>query len=458
MWAAALKTAGQTPARDTQGPRGYPIVGVLPYVRKDPLRFFLSVSQTYGDVIPLALGTERVFLINHPDHLHHILQGNAKNYRKSKFSKRLSPMLGDGILICDGDVWKRQRNASRPAFSANSLSSMCSEMVLATDAMLQRWSSRYRDGDIIDVSIEMMHLTLDITLRSLFGTRLGAAEFKRTYQAVTEFLRVADRGLWSPIYMPVSVPTPGNRRYRKAIDDVNDIVDEILRQRRSMPEGKEDLLQYLISEYGTGTDARRDLRDVIVSMLFASHETTAAGLTWTCHLLSKHPAITRRMSEEIGGVLSARHPEFSDHAKLPFTKAVFEEAIRLYPPLWSTSRDAIEDDQLGDVRIPAGATVVMCIYAIQRSPRYWDNPEGFDPERFLAGNNKQRIRCSYLPFGDGPRTCLGSRFAVMEAVTVLSMLIQRYRLDMVPGHPVEPDPMITLRPRFGMPMRLRRIS
>ena len=199
------------------------------------------------------------------------------------------------------------------------------------------------------------------------------------------------------------------------------------------------------------------MRDQVISVITAGHQTTAIALTWVFYLLSKTPAVERRFHEEIDRVLGGRRPNLSDLDSLVYTRAVFEETMRLYPPVWTMSRVAAADDEIGSLKIPAGTSVMLSPYAVHRHPRYWDNPEGFDPERFLETNDVARVRYSYLPFGGGTRTCMGARFATMEAVIALSMLVQRYRLEMVPGHPVEPDPMVTLRPRYGMKMRLKKI-
>jgi cytochrome P450 len=446
---------GTAPAHHARAPRGHFLLGVLPQVRRDPLNFFLRVAQEYGQVVPIDLGPQRVFLVNDAALIEHVLQTNAANYQKSKLFKRLAPMLGDGLITSDGEIWRRQRRTSQPAFGGRALAAMQLHMVEATRDLLRRWDAQWVKRAPVDVAAEMNHLALDIALRSLFGIRLDRDDFARVYAAVTEFLRIVDRHIWSPLFVPIGVPTPRNVRYRRAVAEIEDVFTKIIARRRLEPERDDDLLGFLLREYGASPDDERLLRDLVISVLLAAHETTAASLSWTWYLLSTHPAVAERVIDEITDNLVGRDPGLDDLARLPYTRAAYEESLRLYPPIWTFSRDAIGDDRLGDTRIDKGATLMICIYTMQHDPRYWENPEGFDPTRFLSTAEGSRPRYAYFPFGGGPRTCIGARFAVLEAMTVLAIIAQAYRLELVPGQCVEPDPMITLRPRNGIWMKLR---
>jgi cytochrome P450 len=439
-------------------PRSLPLVGMLPQVRRDPLNFFLRVSQNCGPVVPIALGPQIVYLVNDPALIEHVLQGNAANYRKSKLFKRLAPMLGDGLITSDGEIWRRQRRTSQPAFSGKALAAMQAQMVQATRDMLGRWDRAWLDQEPVDIAQEMMHLSLDIALRSLFGIRLASDDFAKIYGAVTTFLEIVDRHIWSPFFVPIAVPTPRNLRYRRAVADIESVFSRIIDQRRREPDRDDDLLGYLLKEYGSSSEDAKLLRDLVISVLLAAHETTASSLAWTWYLLSLHPAVEHRIASEASALLDGRAPKFDDLGGLSYTRAAYEECLRLFPPIWTFSRDAIEADRLGETAIPADATLMICIYTMHRHPRLWDNPEGFDPERFVTEFEGARPRYAYFPFGGGPRTCIGARFAQLEALTVIATVIQAYRLELVPGQRVEPHPMITLRPRHGIWMNLRPAS
>jgi cytochrome P450 len=443
--------------RKEAGPRGFPLVGVLPFVRRDPLKFFVRVAREYGDVVPLRFGRERILMINRPEFIGHILQTNYGNYRKSKFYDELKPMLGEGFLTSEGDLWLQQRRMAQPAFNGSSLAVACDEMVSATNEMLAKWREYREQRTSFDVSVEMMHLTINIAARTLFGTRLSEHEANTAYQALTLILREAEHHIWSLLRIPLTVPTARNRAFRKAIRNIEGIFREIVAKRRGQPAPRNDLLSMILEVYGNESDGAdlRMLRDLVISILMAGHETTAAALAWTCYLLSSHPMVERRVYDEVVGVLGDRDPTFADLQRLEYTRAVFEEALRLYPPVWTMSRRAVEADRVGEFDIPAGSTIMLCIYAVHRDPRFWPNPERFDPERFLPNATPEPPRYAYFPFGGGPRICIASRFAIMEALIVLASMIKKFKVELVPGHRIEPEPMITLRPRFGVHVNLQ---
>jgi cytochrome P450 len=321
--------------------------------------------------------------------------------------------------------------------------------------MLGRWDRAWLDQEPVDIAQEMMHLSLDIALRSLFGIRLDSGDFAKIYSAVTTFLEIVDRHIWSPFFVPIAVPTPRNLRYRRAVEDIEAVFSRIIDRRRREPERDDDLLGYLLKEYGAAAGDAKLLRDLVISVLLAAHETTASSLAWTWYLLSLHPAVENKVADEAASRLDGRAPAFGELGDLPYTRAAYEECLRLFPPIWTFSRDAVAADRLGETAIPAGATLMICIYTMHRHPRLWANPEGFDPERFMIEREGERPRYAYFPFGGGPRTCIGARFAQLEALTVISTVTQAYRLELVPGQRIEPHPMITLRPRNGIWMTLR---
>ncbi len=436
------------------GPRTRPLVGNLLDIKRDPLRFFLEVSQAYGDVVPIQMGRERVLMINSPDYIKQILQDNYPNYRKSDFYAKLRPIFGDGIFLSEGDVWRQQRQAVQPAFHKEMIEKLASEVDSTVGDLLRRWHSKYGDGESFDVSPEMMRVTLDVVLRALFDVRLGN-EADAVHDALTVILTEVERRIWSLTKIGEYLPTKRKRSFQRAMSTLDDFVNRIVERRRGDSTPHNDLLSMLLDRYGEPRDAQM-LRDQIMSMVLAGHETTAGALSWSWYLLSKNPSVERRLKEEVGTVLGDRPPTIADLPRLSFARMVFEESMRLYPPVWTISRTALNDDVIGGVQVKAGTTVMLCPYAIHRSPRYWENPEGFDPERFSPDRSKLRHPYAYFPFGGGPRACIGKQFALTEGPLVLAGVMQSYRLEIVSGHPVEPVPMITMRSREGIRMTLRR--
>lgn len=454
---AATAAPDLPPARKVPGPRGFPLIGVLPQVRRDPLNFFVQVAREYGDVVRLAVGPERLLMVNRPEYIEHILQTNFRNYRKSKYYDRLKPMLGEGFLTSEGDLWLSQRRLAQPAFNGPALAAVADEMVVATGEMLHRWHGHCRQEASFDVAVEMMHLTINIAARTLFSTPLTESEADTACEALTLILREAERQIWSLFRIPSAVPTARNRNFKDAIQNIEGLFHDILNKHRHQPVPKRDLLSMILEVYGNERDSEsfRMLRDLVVSILMAGHETTAAALGWTFYLLATHPEVERRVYAEVMSVIGHRRPAYRDLQNLEYTRAVFEEALRLYPPVWTISRTAIGPDRLGDYAIRAGNSIMLCIYAIHRDPDLWPNPDQFMPERFLPDATPKPLPYAYIPFGGGPRKCIAARFATMEAMIVLAMIIRAFKVNLVPGYPVEPEPMITLRQRYGVQVNLQ---
>ncbi len=437
---------------------GYPFVGILPKIRRNPLQFFVETACRLGDVVELDLGPHRALMLNHPTYLKHVLQDNHKNYKKSKFYGPLKPMLGNGIFMSEGDAWLNQRRSAANGFHGCQIQAMVRGMTEATADMITRWQDVERDGRAIDIVREMSRLALDIVVRCLFNVRLEG-QYAIVFEALTTLLRDAERRVWSFASPPLCVPTPRNLECRAALKALDHFVYGIIADRRANLGKHDDLLEILVT---SNPQRMREgmpetlLRDQVLSFVVAGHETTANAMAWIWYLLSKHVDVARRVRSEVEQVLEGHTPRFEDLGQLPYARMVFDETLRLYPPVWTMSRDAIDDDYVGDIRIPAGITVMLCPYVVHRRPEFWPNPEGFDPERFAASSHAEIQRYAYLPFGGGPRGCLGSRFATIESIVILTMVTQNYRLELVPGQTVEPEPMITLRPRDGFYMRLYR--
>lgn len=444
---------------DPPAPKGYPVLGVLPHIRRNPLQFFVTMARDLGDVVALDLGPHKALMVNRPDYVRHVLLDNHANYHKSQFYGPLRPLFGDGLITSEDDEWLQQRLTASKQFQGPRLRSMSRGMTDAVDAMLDRWETDVLPtGRNIDVCAEMTRLTLDVLFRCLFGLRLHG-EHERIYEALTAVLEDAERRIWAMIPVPTWAPTKNNREARVALHALEECVARIIEERRNATNQEPDLLSVLIDTGGGGKEpSAKLLRDQLLTILMAGHETTANALTWTWYLLSTHPEVYRRMKEEVDNVLGDRTPTFEDLSSLVYTRMVLDESMRLYPPVWTVSRMAMDDDSLGSIPVPSGTTVMVCPYAIHRRQDLWRNPEGFDPERFAPGTEKDRHRFAFLPFGAGPRTCLGNHFAIAEGVLALARVAQRFRLEMVPGQTVEPEPMITLRPREALRMVLSPAS
>jgi cytochrome P450 len=436
------------------GPRGFPIVGVLPWVWQDPLQYLLDTACQYGNVVQLRLGPSRVYLLSHPDDIKYVLQDNARNYRKSPQIKRVRPLFGNGLTTSEGEVWRRQRRLMQPAFQPQRLApwiAVISEMITT---MLERWRPFAAHGCPLDMAAEMTALTQRITGRTLFRTDLGS-EIETVSRAMAVVEAELNRRVWAMFDLPLWIPTRRNRRLRRALHTLEQVAYGLRTAHHSDNAG--DLLSMLLRardpDTGQGMDAIQ-WRDEVMTLLFAGHETTAAALAWTWSLLAQHPHVQARLHEEVASVLDGRAPTATNLPKLPYTKMVIEEALRLYPPTWITARTPLQDDDIGGYAIPAGAVVLLSPYVMHRHPRFWEAPTVFDPERFTPARSVDRPRYAYFPFGGGPRRCLGEHFALQEAQLIVAMVAQTYRLQLVPGHPVIPQPMLALRPRHGVRVML----
>ncbi|MDQ3707516.1 MAG: cytochrome P450 [Chloroflexota bacterium] len=443
------------------GPKGEPIIGSIRAMRKDPLRFLLNVSRRYGDVAQYTFVSLTEYLINHPAGVKRVLQENNRNYSKDVFDYNiLKEALGYGLLTNEGESWLSQRRLMQPAFHRQRLAAFGTLMTDSTTQMLdEKWNRVAAQGREIDVASEMHDLALRIVGEALFSLDLT-----RESQAVGKALTIAQRRIIDQFFfpfIPMRVPTPNHVEFRKAVRAIDEVVFKIIGERRRNNEDRGDLLSMLMlardADTGEGMNDQQ-LRDEVITLLLAGHETTANALTWAWYLLSQNPMAARRMREELQEVLGGRTPTVADLPKLTYTKMVLDETMRLYPPAWAISRKAIEEDELAGYRIPAGAIITVSPYAMHHNPRHWDNPEGFDPERFTPERSAQRPPYAYFPFGGGPRLCIGNNFALMEGQLILATIAQRYRLDLVPGHPVVVEPLITLRARYGMRMVLHPLA
>jgi cytochrome P450 len=435
------------------GPRGLPVFGMLPAVRRDPTGVFLRAARRFGDVVYFKIGPRRGYLITNPADIRHVLQDNARNYHKSPLYQKLRMSIGNGLLTSEDDFWLRQRRIAQPAFHRQRVAGLAGVMAQAARETADQWQSKASAGRPVDVDEEMMRFTRTVVLRALLGSDLGpfTAKIDEAWVVINEYV---GNSFWS-LGLMERFQRAKARRFEDARVVLRQAVDYVINERRRHPKESADLLSMLMDARDEDTGERmtdEQLRVEVTTFLLAGQETTSLALTWTWYLLSQHPAARQRLEQELDSVLAGRPPEYSDLARLPYTRMVVDEAMRLYPPAWGFSRQALADDTLGGYRLPSGWLAFVIPYVLHRLPAYWKNPETFEPERFSPEHSADRPKFAYLPFGAGPRQCIGNQFALIEAHLSVATLAQRYRLQLVPGHRVEPWPLITLRPRFGMSM------
>jgi cytochrome P450 len=447
--------AGRAPGVTQLVPGPY---GAMARSRRDPLGFLLGGRERYGDVFRYQLGPLVFHQVAHPEHVKHVLLDRQKDYPRSWYYGRTRVIIGEGLVSTEGAAWRRLRRMAQPAFHHQRVAGFAAVMTDATDAMRWRWRSLAGRGEPIDVAAEFVALTLRIVGRTLLSIDLGG-EADRIGPALTTVLEYGEHRINNLLALPPAVPTPRNLRYRRAIGAIDALVFGIINRRRREPErdgdGHSDLLAMLLAvrdeETGGGL-SDVELRDQLLTFIAAGHETTAVALAWTWYLLSQHPEAERRLRDEVAGVLDGRTPGADDVPRLAFTRQVIEESLRLYPPVYGVVRDATRDDEIGGFRIPARSMVILSPYVTQRHPEFWPDPEAFDPDRFSPESSAGRHRFAWFPFLGGPHQCIGQEFAMMEATLIVAMIAQSFRLRLAPGARVEPRPVLSLRPRGGLPM------
>jgi len=450
--------AAQTTSADVKlhrsmppGPRGVPLLGNVLEVWRDPLGFMVRGAREHGDIVQFRFGHYRYVLLNEPEAIKHVLIDNAKGYLKSRNYDALRLVLGNGLVTSEGEFWRRQRKLAQPGFHRQRLASFATTMAACTEDLVARLQVSERP---LDLHAEMMALTLRIVGKTLFSTDLSG-EAAAIGEAITVGLKHANDFAESVIRVPPWIPTPSNLRFKQAIRVLDEMVLKIIDERRKSGEDGDDLLGMLMAARDDDSKGMTDrqLRDEVMTLVLAGHETTASALAWTFDLLSRHPDVDRRVANE-ARALGDRPITIEDLPRLPYTSWVIQESMRLYPPVWVFERQAIADDVVGGFAIPKGTIVAVCPWALHRNARYWENPEGFDPERFRPEEVDKRPRCAYLPFAVGPRQCIGNAFALMEAQIVLATITRKWRLSLIPGGNAVADPKVTLRPRDGLPMTL----
>lgn len=437
------------------GPKGHFLLGNLAAVSQDWLGFYSRCAKDYGDIVKLRYLHVPICLLMHPRDIEYVLVTNPGNFTKSADYRALARALGKGLLTNEGKSWQRQRALIQPAFRRDNILSYAPVMTRATSRLLASWA----DGQSRNLHEDMMAMTLEIVAQCLFGTEvLGVADrVGKAMEVVTErFMVDAGQALLLPFDLPGFLAPARNR----VINDLNKIINGIIRERRHSKQPRADLLGTLLDVRDADGQPMSDaqLRDEVMTLFLAGHETTAIALSWTCYLLAKNPATEAKLIKELQTVLGDREPTVEDIPRLRYAEMILKESMRLYPAVWGIGRRAIADCEIGGYRIPAGTNIFIFQFLTHRDPRFFPNPEEFDPERWCEDpiRSGKIPRFAYFPFGGGPRVCVGAAFAMLEATFLLAMIQQKFHLDLVPGHPVEPVPTVTLRPKHGIRVTVHR--
>ncbi|MBZ5712281.1 cytochrome P450 [Nannocystis pusilla] len=439
--------------RTAPGPRGG-LLGNLPDVAQGRMFELLHhMWRAHGDISCARVGTRLLYLVVHPDHIQHVLVTRRENYTKAMHRAR--PLIGDGLPASNGELWARQRKLLTPRFQVGALPQFAPPLRGAMERLLARWQAAAARGDELDLADEMIALTLDAILGSLLGERLDdeEARLRGAIRDAVDFVAASGQ----LFRVPLSWPTQRNRHFLAALAVIDEFVSRAIDAHRARPGDDPDLLTFLLRHVGDGQDTpevRRLIRDESVSLLLGGHESTAQALTWLLYCLDLHPEARARVMSEVDAFGDAL-PVVSDRLRFPFLAAAAQEALRLYPPFWAFPRHVVADDELGGYLVPAGATVMLCPYLTHRHPALWDQAERFQPERFLGGVAQGRARASYLPFGYGPRTCIGNHMATTEIVLATAALLRRFEVERVHHAPAVAEFSTTLRPRGGVRVQLR---
>lgn len=441
------------------GPSGY-VLFQMSQLQSQPLDYIGKLWREYGDLVRLqVMPGFTIFLSTHPDHAEHILSTHAENYQKPDFFlKPMGLVQGNGLFSSEGAVWQTHRRLMQPAFQQRRLLRLHGVMWSCVESLLQEWEE-IPEGEVIDIAAHMKRLTLKIVGLALFSVDISN-ESNRLAQALRIGVEYVYGRLTAPLSMPVWVPTQTNRQFRQAKATIDSVVMEIIRERRRNPSQSDDLLSMLMDATDEATGQRMsdfELLNEIITLFNAGHDTTATSLAWTWYLLGLHSEIAENMRAEVDTVLQNGEPTFEKLPKLEYTRRVFDESLRLCPPgMGLAPRAALEADEIGGYAIPKGSVMNIAFYFTLRHPEFWENPEQFDPDRFLPKQIANRSKYAYMPWGAGPHVCIGKSFAVMESVMILSAIAQRFQIKLVSKPPIEIDPRFTLRPRGGIKVRLKK--
>jgi len=437
------------------GPGGFPVIGNLRRMRKQGiLAFYQDLWKEYGDVVRVNMGPMNIYQFIRPEHIQTILVKRSDQYVKGFSHEKLRVALGSGILTAEGELWRRQRKIMAPTYTRKGVEQFSQTMNHETQKMLSRWKT-IAPGVPLSLNKEMMRLAMSVISQAMFTIDVGK-DFKEAGDALTFILEFANKRTMSFIDPPMFIPTPMNRKIKYAINSIDQFLYNIINERRYSPPG-DDLLSILMTSTDEETGKVMDdkqLRDEVLITFFAGHETTAQLLTWAWYLLARHPEVEECFHQELDQVLAGRSPDVEDVPNLVYTRMIIDETLRLFSPVAMTARDAVLDDVVDGYYVPKGSVITITPYITHRHPEFWQNPNEFYPEHFTQEQVDQRPRYAYIPFGAGPRICLGMHFALLEAVLVLGEVGQRYTFKLVRDQDVKPIWSGTLRPEVDIFMTL----
>lgn len=446
--------------RRAPGPSGLPFLGSVLALRGNAYQTMLDWQSHYGDVTRYRLGPQVLYMVGHPALAEEVLITHPERYIKMYEPERpsgLSLLLGQGLVTSRGELWQRQRRLMQPFFHRSRVAGFASAISAAGADLAERWH-RAPPGTLVAVDRDMARTTLDLITRTMFSTSV-LNKVDQLFPALDLLLGYTSNHLLNPLRPPLWCPTAGNRAFKRALALVDELVVGMIRTRREGGQRFEDLLDRLVNagdENGIPPMSDRQIRDEVLTIFIAGHETTAVALTWTWYLLATHPQTREKLHEELAEVLGGRAPTVADLPRLLWTRAVLEESLRLFPPAPGVIRKAATGTELGGYRVPAGALVFVNIGNIHRNGAFWTEPDHFRPERHLAAEPAPGHRLAFMPFGAGPRFCLGNHLANLEALLLLAQLAQEFRLDLPPETRVEPEIRLTLRPRGGLRLEIQR--
>jgi len=435
------------------GPKGVPVIGNTQRFARDPFSFMSSCRDAYGDIARLSLGGDSTYMLTNPADIERVLVAEERKYRKPAFDDDLRELLGNGLLLSEGDFWRRERRRTQPAFDMRRIAGLTGMMTDHTETMLDEWA----DGEQVTIDTEMARLTVKIIVDAMFGVTFDDDTVRRM-QANLEPLGQRFEPDVVRTLTPAWVPTRENRQYHAAIEALEDILDDVLAERRgterdpAVDEGTEngrpmDLLSILLRARSEEDEVDDELlRDELMTMLLAGHDTTALTLTYTWYLLARNPEVETKLHEELENQLGGRVPTMADVRDLSYTERVLKEAMRLYPPVYLMFRETLTDVRLGGYRVPQGSLLMLPQWAVHRDRRYYENPLEFDPDRWTPERAATRPNYAYFPFGGGPRHCIGKRFSMLEATLILGTVGQNYRLEVVSQEPIDLRGSLTMHP------------
>lgn len=441
-----------TTLKTIPGPVGYPLLGVMPEMISDMLGLFTNTAREYGGIAQFKLLNKSYLLVTNPDYVKYILQDNYKNYIRGSSVETGRVLLGNGLPLIDGDFWLRERRMLQPAFHREQLGKLANVVTDVINTFMQDWDGKAKRQQTLDMDDEMMHLTLTAIIKSMFGGQIDdkIPSLSQAFNVASKFMLWRSQQMWA---LPLSIPVPRNIQYNRALKVLNENIFPLIADRRQHP--RADLLGMMLAMRDADTGegiSDEQARDEVVTIFFAGHETTAATMAWAFYLLSQHPDVEAKMRAEVTTLLNGRLPTFADLPKLTYMQQVLNEVLRLYPAAYLFAREAVVEDRIDGYFVPASTLIFITPFVTHRDPKYWPDPERFDPERFTSEQVASRPRHVYFPFGEGPHVCIGNNFALMEMQLILAMTLQRFHIKLAPNHPIAFRAEATLRPKYGMKM------